>query len=112
MRVLSCETIRPNRLRGFPLLPEKDLKSKAEMLMTLKMTLKKHCHAKCMETLARDSKEMPGTSTGTMDLLSFTCQVNDWEDHQLTSQEKQQRIKLATDQKSHKREEDADCVLN
>ncbi|KRZ07847.1 hypothetical protein T4B_4187 [Trichinella pseudospiralis] len=89
MRVLSCETIRPNRLRGFPLFPEKDLKTEQHACCSIPHRAQKSktgpshffkiistAMTKCMETLARDSKEMPGTSTGTMDLLSFTCQVS------------------------------------
>ncbi|KRX71588.1 hypothetical protein T06_16281 [Trichinella sp. T6] len=55
----------------------------------------------------KDRKEMPGTCTDTMDLLSFTCQPSD------VSRE------VAKDQTSHwpeitqtKKDEDADCVVN
>ncbi|KRZ69460.1 PiggyBac transposable element-derived protein 1 [Trichinella papuae] len=165
MGILSCRTIRPNRLRGCPLLSEKDLKSKGRGAYDFRTDAEKRIIAvacanqydnRCVTTTStylgikpkstvkrwdgiqrkvmdveipnifknynmntggidlnsmlaalyriehksrkwtrriffwiintamtnawklykRDSKEMPGTSTGTMDLLSFTCQVS------------------------------------
>ncbi|KRX31326.1 hypothetical protein T09_1615 [Trichinella sp. T9] len=67
---------------------------------------------------------MPGTCTDTMDLLSFTCQVSQSlylvnkpiatsrSHSRASSPTPALTTKLAIGQKSLKREEDADCVVN
>ncbi|XP_003368357.1 conserved hypothetical protein [Trichinella spiralis] len=123
MGILSCGTIRPNRLRGCPPLSEKDLKSSgrgAYDSITDAWYDNRHVLATSTyigvkpKTAVRRWEDRRRKSLISCIFFKATPAVttNGKTTDQLTSQQKWQRIKLATGQKSHKFEEDADCGLH
>ncbi|XP_003375773.1 conserved hypothetical protein [Trichinella spiralis] len=108
MGILSCGTIRPNRLRGCPPLSEKDLKSSGRGAYDSRTDAwydNRHVLATSTYIGVKPKTAVRKTATPAVTTNGKTTD-------QLTSQQKWQRIKLATGQKSHKFEEDADCGLH
>ncbi|KRY26485.1 hypothetical protein T01_3468 [Trichinella spiralis] len=133
----QCETLpKPNRLRGCPPLSEKDLKSSGRgaydsrtdawydnrhvLATSTYIGVKPKTAVRRWEDRRRKKlyKRRSKRCLEQAQAQSFTCQAtpavttNGKTTDQLTSQQKWQRIKLATGQKSHKFEEDADCGLH